>query len=255
MNEHCSPPWHQGMLCAGQLLEWLPTDTKESYDRKVNDPEYREYFSKMGWLEPSAITYKINQEGFRCEEFTDDDQLLVTLGCSFTVGIGLPYNSIWPNLLGNKLQLKVANLAWAGNSSDTCFRLAQYWIPKLKPKAVAMMTPPSPRIELLCDTALNKSFNQAEIFAPYQLPKLKDVPNNFLAHWFMIDENQKINQIKNCLAIEQLCVRNNIPFVMQRVDNQSWGKYEFSRDFLHSGPGAHEKIAEEMHNDLIKITS
>ena len=144
-----SPPWHPGIYYAGQTLDWMPTDTKEIFEQLMQDPVHQEYFANLGWLEPGAINYKINSYGFRAEEFVEGQPCIVALGCSYTVGIGLPYKDIWPTLVGNALGLPVYNLAWGGSSADTCFRMARYWIPKLTPVHVLMLTPPESRIELV----------------------------------------------------------------------------------------------------------
>jgi len=123
-----APPWHFGMMSKyrHQTLKWLPTDTEESFQQLVQNEEYREYFRSKGWLEPDAITYRINSEGFRSEEFDPQETSMISLGCSYTIGIGLPEQATWSYLVAQALGLKNYNLAWAGTSADTCFMLADY---------------------------------------------------------------------------------------------------------------------------------
>ena len=71
MRQFKNPPWHPGVHHAGTTAEFMPTDTKESFETFCQVPEYLEYFKQQGWLEPGAITYKINSHGFRCEEIDD----------------------------------------------------------------------------------------------------------------------------------------------------------------------------------------
>ena len=77
--------WHFGKKSAGQTLKWLPTDTEESFQQLVQNEEYQEYFRSKGWLEPDAITYRINSAGFRSEEFDPQANSMVSLGCSYTI--------------------------------------------------------------------------------------------------------------------------------------------------------------------------
>jgi hypothetical protein len=181
---------------------------------------------------------------------------MIALGCSFTIGIGLPLESIWPTLLGQKLNLDVANLAWGGNSADTCFRLAEYWIPVLKPKLVAMLAPPPARLELLIDRANNPILPPAEVFLPNSETQTFDANrNDFLKHWFLVEENHRINQTKNCLAIKQLCYEHHIPCVIESaLSHMHWSRDEigYARDFMHGGPKIHKIIAEKMYNDCTK---
>ena len=103
-------PWHFGTYHAGTESEFLPTDTKEHFEKLCETEEYREYFKAQGWLEPGAITYKINSHGFRCDELTANTDCIVALGCSFTLGIGLPIEATWPALVSKELGIKVYNL-------------------------------------------------------------------------------------------------------------------------------------------------
>jgi hypothetical protein len=245
-------PWHFGTYHANTMQEWLPTDTKENFDRLMQDPAHQKYFGELGWDKPEAITYKINSEGFRCDEF-DDTPCMIALGCSFTLGIGLPIESIWPTLLGNELGVRVVNLAWGGNSSDTCFRLLEYWLPRQQPKIVAMLAPPSNRIEIML--ADNQYKLPADVIMPETNSALFNHNDTFIRHWYLNDENTRLNQLKNCLAIQQLCVQHNVPCVIERAqDHMTMSREEigYARDHMHGGPVIHKRIAEKMLNDWRK---
>lgn len=250
---HDTPPWHPGIHVAGQCLEWLPTDTRESFDKTMQDTRHKAYFESQGWTQPGAITYKINSAGFRCEEFDSEEPCLVALGCSFTVGIGLPIESVWPSVLGQRLGLRVCNLGWGGVSADTCFRLARYWIPRLKPKIVAMLAPPRSRVELIMDQGGQPPI---EVFLPgsESLYLRQDFVNDiFLKHWWLHDENATINSEKNMLAIQHLAVKYNAQFVALRADeemNRSREEVGYARDLMHAGPRGHELVAQKMLKEL-----
>ena len=119
-----APPWHYGMTSAKQTLEWMPTDTQERFNDLMNYEPHREYFREKGWDKPGAITYKINQFGFRCNEFEVGAKSVVALGCSYTFGTGLPVETTWSYLVAKSLDLECYNLAWGGSSADTCYRMA-----------------------------------------------------------------------------------------------------------------------------------
>ena len=89
MMQFENTPVHFGQPWANQILDWLPTDTKENYEKLIQDPGHREYFAKMGWDQPGAITYKFNSYGFRADEFNGGPYMMA-LGCSYSIGIGLP---------------------------------------------------------------------------------------------------------------------------------------------------------------------
>jgi hypothetical protein len=249
MQTKSNPPWHAGVGVAGQTLEWLPSDTKESFERMIQDPDHRNYFQQQGWLEPGAISYKINSQGFRCEEFETNTPCMIALGCSFTAGIGLPVDVLWPTLLGQTLGLKVYNLGWGGYSADTCFRLAEYWIPKLKPQVVSLLTPPPARVELI--TATHNP--PVEIFLPASESMHFSASDIFLKNWFAQDENARLNSVKNKLAIAEVCRQAGAKFVWADAEvemSRSREEVGYARDYMHAGPIAHKIVADKMAKEL-----
>ena len=249
------PPAHFGQELANQLLEWLPTDTKENYEKLIQDPGHAKYFAELGWDQPGSITYRINSDGFRADEF-DGGPYMVALGCSYTAGIGLPDQATWPRLVATELGLVCANLAWGGYSADSCYRLAEYWVPELRPKYVCMLVPPLHRVEILLDTkALLTPQFPVEVFMP-QSPSLLFGPNDqYLKHWFLNDKNAKINQRKNVLAIRQLCADLDIPCTVYRAeDYMSWSRGEigYARDYMHGGPKIHNTLAKKFVEAYVK---
>jgi len=254
MTATCSAvPEHSGKHWVNQEIEWMPTDTKENYEKLIQDPGHRAYFAEQGWDQPRAITYRLNSHGFRADEF-DGGPYLLALGCSFTVGIGLPDHSTWARQTATALGLKCANLGWGGYSSDSCYRLAEYWIPELRPKYVCMLVPPSHRIEVLLDA--NDSLvmpNQTlfEIFMPQSKSRLFNPNDTYLKHWFLNDENAQVNQRRNVRAIRQLCAEFDIPCTIHDAQGHMWWSREeigYARDFMHGGPKVHKILAEKFIN-------
>ena len=243
-------PWHCGMYYTGQTLEWMPTDTKENFEKLIRDPVHYQYFKDHGWLDPLAITYQINQEGFRCEEFVSNTPCVVTLGCSYTMGIGLPLKDLWSTLVGKSLGLRVYNLAWGGNSIDTCFRLARYWIPRLKPQVVLMLAPPRARVEV---STIERTSPPVEVFMPASCSSLFNSNDVFLKHWFGNEENHYHNQEKNMLAIESIARKNGARYAALQADQEGSCARDtvgYARDHMHAGPIGHVMIAESLLNKV-----
>lgn len=243
-------PWHSGVYYAGQTLEWLPTDTKEHFEKSIKDPVRREYLQAQGWLESGAIAYQINSEGFRCDEFEPGVPCMVALGCSYTVGIGLPLMNIWPTLVGKALGLKVYNLGWGGSSADTCYRLARYWVPVLTPQVVCMLTPPRARVELC---TIEGTHLPVDVFMPMSRSMLFTESDVYLKHWFGNDDNHWFNQEKNTLAIKSIAESNNAKFASMTVDNEescSGDIVGYARDYMHTGPVGHLQMAKTLLNKL-----
>lgn len=250
MQTNNTKPWHSGIYYAEKILRWMPTDTKENFERLMQDPAHRAYFEKQGWLEPDAITYQINQEGFRCEDFVEDQPCMVALGCSYTMGIGLPLQDLWATKVGAALGLRVYNLAWGGNSIDTCFRLARYWIPQLRPQVVMMLAPPRARIEL---STIEGTCPPTEVFIPGSLSNLLKNDDMFLKHWFGNEENHYLNQEKNMIAIESIARQNGAQYSVAEADRDASRSRDivgYARDYMHTGPAGHKMIAELLLNKL-----
>lgn len=247
MKSPILPPWHAGIHMASTESDFISSDTKESFDKLCQVPEYVEYFRTNGWLEPGAITYKINSYGFRCAEFSSND-CMVALGCSFTMGIGLPLKSTWPQMVGTSIGLEPYTLAWGGNAADTCFRLAEYWLPRLRPKAVFVLTPPPARFELH-----RADHNPpVEVYLPQTESQSATEIDNYLRHWFTVDENCRLNTTKNQLAIQALCQQLAMPcFVYNVFDWMAKSREEvgWARDRMHAGTIGHQQLANKMIYD------
>ena len=242
-------PYHPGIHIADQCLDWMPTDTKEHFDNLMQNSAHREYFQNMSWDKPGAITYNLNSEGFRCDEF-DDSPCVVALGCSYTMGIGLPVECLWPSLVGQALNLKVFNLAWGGYSADSCFRLARYWLPKLNAKVVCMLAPPQARIELvLAEKCQDSNLFKADTFMPQSQSKYFNPADVYLNTWFMQEENHLINKEKNIFAVQQMSTNAGAKFCSVDTDTTMTRSREdigYARDHMHGGPKIHREIASTM---------
>lgn len=236
-------PWSESPY-NNQTTNWHPSDSEESFHRMMQDPIHREYFAKKGWDQPGTITYSFNSNGYRSGEFDTKADNLVALGCSFTMGIGLPVQDVWPSRVGQALNLQVCNFGWGGGSSDRCYRLAQYWVPHLRPKLVVLLNPPRGRLEVIIDDITGKTEQIAD----------RDFEENmFLKKWISADTNQILNNQKNSRAISTICAELNIPFLSYEADTWMSGSreaLEYARDYMHAGPRGHEILAERIINDF-----
>jgi hypothetical protein len=241
-------PWQPGERAV--TFQWWPTDTEARFNEMMQDPIHRAYFQEKGWDKPDGISYHFNNQGFRAQSIDDNfdpqNDNLVALGCSFTMGIGLPYKDLWPTRLAQVLNLKACNFGQGGGSSDRCFRLAEYWVPHLKPKLVVLLNPPRGRMEVV----INQDTREPEGIMP-----MDDHPDAFVKKWMSVDENQRLNNLKNSLAIEALCNRLGIPFLPYEADtwmSRSREEAEYARDYFHAGPEGHKSFTERILGDFSK---
>jgi hypothetical protein len=223
-------PEHHHKKFANTELLWYPYDDEETYQKNLL--ARRDELIRLGWLD-RKITYKFNSVGHRGDEFQDGS--IVFLGCSITFGIGLPLECIYPTVVSAALDLPCANLAVSGSSSDTAFRLAEYWLPKLKPKIVIMMAPDKSRLELLDKEVSNfrvSDYTRHSIF--YQ-------------KWLMNEENSRLNQLKNILAIKSICSELSIKFLPFTVEQDfCFVESDLARDLSHPGRLSHIGTADKI---------
>lgn len=247
-------PLHFGKISANTVFDWMPSDSEESYQRMIQDPAHQAYFAEQGWDKPGGITYRINNEGFRGDNFDYTSPGMIALGCSFTFGIGLPEKDIWPTLVGQSLGLKVANLSWGGIAADSCFRLAAYWVPRLRPKIVVMLTPPPDRFEVFLDPDWATKSNRAialDVLMPQSQSKEFE-QDSFFRHWWLNNENSKINRLKNQLALKQVCQEYDIPCMIYccfDAFGRTREEVGYARDYMHAGPPGHKILANRILND------
>ena len=243
------PPLHCNVdYWRNNTFDWFPTDTKERLQESMQKHKYKAYIQSKGWDQPGAITYKFNSNAFRSEEFDPAADNLVALGCSFTMGVGLPIQTVWPSLLGDALNLHVCNLGWGGFAADSCFRMAEYWIPYLNPTLVVFLVPDMARLEIIVDEKTGDAIRLMAVTVEHH-PHL----NEFTKHWFGQDENSRLNNKKNQLAVEAICHQLGIPILCYEVPIEMGSdRFDVARDLKHAGPGTHKKFTEKIINDYTK---
>lgn len=236
-------PVHVQTEYANQNLNWLPGDSFEEFEQNCKDINKLTYLKQQGWSEPGCFSYNFNSHGFRTSELGPNSQSIVGLGCSHTLGHGLPQNSIWIEVLAKQLGITAYNLGVIGCSLDTVFRIASYWLPIIKPKYVVLNCPEYERFE--CRSNENDSIS----LTPGILEWISDEEATVCKRWWLNDQNSLYNSAKNVLAIENICQQNNIKFFAYSPDEMT-RKLDLARDFCHRGPLCHESFARMIYNDI-----
>lgn len=222
-----------------RALDWFPTDTKQLYQKNLNDPERRQLLEKFGWIN-ADISYVHNSHGFRTKEFTQTENF-ISLGCSFTYGTGLPQGCVWPELLSNMINVPVFNLGMAGTSLDTCYRAAKHYIPLLKPKFVVMLVPEKTRMEIFLEDLVY-------IHLPSNPDVYKFSNDNWMKYWYTNEKNLDTLMQKNIDAIAWICKQNQADFYLVN-DNFMYTDHDFwhtdlARDLQHPGKPFHKALAQ-----------
>ncbi len=191
-----------------------------------------------------SFTYKYNSYGFRSCEFdlTVMKPVILTLGCSHTVGVGVAQHDNWPEQLGQSYfsEYSVWNAGLGGASADTIARLAVNMIPIIKPNIVAILWPSLFRFETYENGAV---FNGAWTMEQDNLQNEDNTAYN--------------NQTKNKTIVELLQKIYNFRLLSIDWDNTlekvytsvTWTK---ARDGAHYGVDWHRQIAYDFNLQYCK---
>ena len=210
---------------------------------------------KNNWLN-TEISYTYNSYGFRSESFDNSSSIegLLSLGCSYTEGVGIHNEDTFAYQLSKKLGLCNWNLGQGGGGSDTCFRLAHHWVPKLKPKVVIMLTPDLLRTELLWNDLQNKSHHK-ELASPFWSFDDSKYNCELYETYIQTDQNGYYNREKNKLGIKQIVESTGATFISLDV-NHLFLKFSINdscaRDLRHPGASKQTIIVNEFYKEYLK---
>lgn len=224
---------------------WDGTDSEERFLKNMKKTKTRQILEEKNWTD-AIIEYKYNNFGFRCDEFEDTD-CIVTLGCSYTFGTGLPIKDTFAQKVADNYQLKNYNLGVTGAANSTCFRLAYHWISTLKPKYVVFAQPERTRL------ALQKQ-NGVEIhLKASHINEKKTAPYRAWYKTFVLnDNNVLLDYEKNTMAIKYLCQTNNIPLINFEIEDYLPNEKtkDYARDLLHYGVKTQKRISDMVINQI-----
>lgn len=240
-------PLHAWSSYAGQTINWISPDSKENYQKHMNDPASHALLQAFGWAD-QHIDYTFNSDGFRTHEF-DNRPNFVTIGCSFTQGVAVNREDTWAQLVSDQLGLSVYNLGISGASSDTCYRIIKYYAPILKPQFVIFLEPRHNRTEVHHD------IHQP----PYVINWAYDASSwgnsSYTKTWLSNDANMQLHAEKNQAAIAHVCASLDIPVVMYKPNDYidlvtDKTQHDLGRDLLHPGRLNNRAFAQVVYSHV-----
>jgi hypothetical protein len=188
-------------------VEWSGTDQPQNMD--------------PNWTIP--ISYKFNNQGFRTYalDIINDNKINVALGCSQTMGIGLPVEMTWPFQIEKLTGIKTVNLGLGGASADTVARL---------------LTNVSGLFDIHSVYILWPSYNRFEEYDNNNVHEI--LPHNArLEHvWYMNECNGTQRFYKNQIIVSTLKKLYNFNLHELHYDTTNWRVLgDLARDQIHSG--------------------
>ena len=111
------------------------------------------YFNKTTQFKEEDVSYKLSKLGLRTSgiDFIKDYVNTITIGCSFTLGEGLPFEYTWSDLISKKMGWSYENLGFPGASISRITRILTTVLPIKRPKRLIVLFPDSGRQELVID--------------------------------------------------------------------------------------------------------
>jgi len=225
------------------------------------------------------FTYKLNKYAFRNDVDIMPNQIdLAAFGCSFTFGVGLPNQLIWPHLLAKELNLSYLNFGVGGRSIATCVDLFLIVSKHIKIDKAVFLFPSIERLQIAKkypDWDSNEVFHLS-VMGNYESKENKffELDEKIIYRALPIEEMKKIakNQI---YLLEHMAKLRNVKVYISSWDLETYyflrlldleyvlvlppwmsGSKEFAdkdkaRDNMHPGPLHHEKWFNEI-KDIVK---
>lgn len=238
---------------------WCTGDTPELYR------EYNERIKSPNLYKPGGFTYKYNDYGFRCDDFSlSSDINIVFLGCSMTEGCGLPVETVWAYQLLNRIRQKTNknicywNLALAGMGIDSQSFLL-HWFSRMKNiDYVFSFIPPLNRREYLYDLDRIQYWNMH-----------MQNPNRIIVDELFSDKNYMMFQnYRSLMIIESIILNRSIMYctswdisetadILKLKEFNSLNYFlsytqflDYARDGAHPGPRYHNDLCDSFWNEI-----
>ena len=205
-------------------------DTKARYDENMSRSSTKRELEELGYADPSTVTYHINKHGFRGPMVENCD--LLALGCSNTMGIGVAQDNIWCSVVARELNQSLTNLGSGGAGLDTVFRIADHWIPRLRPAQVLLLLPPEKRIEV---------FTGKQPYT-YQITEMEKFGSR---DWWLTDANFNNYNKRSLMAIRFICQQYNCELAVLPGGEDDITYLDKARDLVHPGVKSHAYLASQ----------
>jgi len=236
----------------GKSMQWIGGDNEANYAKRGNKE-----------VAPDSVWYDFNDHGYRSDEFDLTGQApgIMFAGCSHTVGAGVPWDSVWTELVTNHYrrewnmpELRNYNLATSGASGDYVAMIVQQAVDVLRPLAVFVLWPHSQRMMWVEKSAIH--------FVPTIAHRLASNEHDSFLRLYTNDHAfvqfvRNYNFVVNKLSLEQIpfvCAVSNdaytkemlAPYIATESFAGIWQYRDKARDGFHRGIKSHVGLALRM---------
>ena len=204
--------------------------------------------------------YTYNEIGFRGNSILKEGFKIMSLGSSYTEGIGVNDNETYSYYLSKMIKGVDLNFGYSGRSNDYIARTILTFVDKVNPDFVNIMyTYPTHREFYTMNGGI-------EPYAPIPWGYYKEHPDGireFDAFKHILnDEDNFINWYKNHLLISYYLKSKNIPFIWNGTflqtdyidENRFDGEYPyFENDSKYATAEDNKKYAEKLYEHIKKV--
>lgn len=215
--------WHP----SNTTTMWSGSDTRENIQPNWSD---------------ISIDYRFNDYGFRTHGLKPllSQKVDVALGCSFTEGVGLPIESVWPSLIEQDRPYPMLNLGIGGASTDTVARILTNISGLYNIQTVFILWPEASRFEQYFP-----DFAESPILSI--TPGLASIEHV----WYMDQINAQQRFLRNQTIVQLLSDVHNFQVIDQTLDAATKTiPFEPARDGCHWGFKPNQIMAELFLNKL-----
>ena len=173
-----------------------------------------------------SVNYKINKYGLRVSDkspLLERNLDIMTFGCSFTYGVGIPIEESWTELVFKNLNFKGLNFGYPGSSITKVIRHIINIVPFFRPKNIAILLPHFCREEIVY-REIGKDSMVTHDFIPGYLPTSNDDGGEEAKKfaYSLSFEDRKANVIKNLLLLKYMLQVNNITLYVSSWDRETY---------------------------------
>jgi hypothetical protein len=230
---------------------WLHSDSEANYVKRGNKE-----------FSPESISYEINNFGYRSDEFDETGSVpaLMFIGCSYTLGIGIPWESLWSTIVTNHFQtawgtpVRQYNLAWSGTGGDHVAMIVHQCVDILKPQAIFVLwsyinrltwfETPRRRHHFFPNSS---SIPETEHTAFLRLSTNANAFFNFVKNYnFVVWRLKAVGVPFFCGTYENFDVETLKHYVPTNSFAGRWRRLDLARDNQHSGVQSHARFAEKI---------
>lgn len=181
------------------------------------------------------ITYDINSLGYRSKEFKRKEACNLYLGCSHTLGEGLPLENTFPYLINQHLNdYSLYNAGVRGASPEDCFRRLRTFL-HCDVKRIFFYVPHRARRSFF----LNDEWKTLSLKKDWKMfNKCKVLFDSLYSI-----EYEDLMWTMAMKSTNMLCIENNIPIYM--ITHEDLRCTQDARDYNHYGIESHKQIANK----------